>query len=167
MPWFHRKESASLVAAPGERPSLTLAPLNQKSDTMSFWLACQLSLAFQFLRMVRSFVWVSRTMRMSFLPYDPQNQSLSLTSGPPRSPPQSKIWSVWLALFDTAKSGLLFSSSGRFEDCSLWLARKPRAEPWKALVPRLVTKLIPMPPVATLRSPPPVVTLISSKASKS
>src|SRR5262249_38126790 len=59
------------------------------------------------------------------------------------------------------------SSSGRLCDCSSWLARKPRSEPWKALVPRLVTKLTPMPPDATLRSPPPVVTLISSKASKS
>jgi hypothetical protein len=82
--------------------------------------------------------------------------------GPPSSPPQSKIWSVWLAWSFTPSN-----SEGRLFDCSLWFARKPRSEPWNALVPRLVTKLMPMPPVATLRSPPPVVTLISSKASKS
>src|SRR6185295_7060121 len=40
-------------------------------------------------------------------------------------------------------------------------------EPWKALVPRLVTKLIPSPPVWTLMSLPPVFTAISSKESKS
>ena len=152
----------SLVTTPGSRPILTLAPLNQNSDSMSLPLACQFSLAFQFFSRVLSLVCVKRAMRMSFLPYDPQNQSLSLRIGPPRSPPQSKIWSVW-----GPKGWKALTSAGVLFDCSLWFARNPRAEPWKALVPRLVTKLIPMPPVATFRSPPPVVTLISSKASKS
>jgi hypothetical protein len=160
-------------AAPSERPNFSLAPLKKKNETWSFEPACQLSLAFQFGRMVLSLVWLKRTSRMSFRPYENQNQTLSLSTGPPRSAPQSWIWSMCSALSLKLPSGScrrasFFSSSGRFDDCrmSSWL-KKLCTEPWKVFVPRLVTKFRPTPPVITFRSLPPVSTLISSKASKS
>ena len=74
---------------------------------------------------------------------------------------------MWFALSPPWSRGSPTRASGRFEDWSLWLPRKSRIEPWKALVPRLVTKLIPSPPVWTLMSLPPVFTAIWSKESKS
>ena len=79
---------------------------------------------------------------------------------------------MWSALSRYVPSGFLSRGSalrepGRLlEDKSSW-ETKNRAPPVNLLVPRFVTMLMPMPPVCMVRSPPPVVTLISLKASKS
>ncbi len=87
--------------------------------------------------------------------------------GPPRSKPKSLICSMWSALSLPLRRGSFFRLSGTLPEAILSWARKPRALPWNLFVPRLVTRLMPMPPDWTLRSLPPVVTLISWKAPKS
>src|SRR5688572_10705006 len=74
---------------------------------------------------------------------------------------------MWLALSLPLRRGSLISWSGTLPEAILSWARYPRALPWNLLVPRLVTRLIPRPPAWTLRSLPPVVTVISWNAPKS
>src|SRR4051812_20309090 len=104
---------------------------------------------------------------MSLSPYEPQNHRRSFTIGPPTSKPQSRMKSVWFALSEPSSRGSPTSADGRLVDSRLWLSSVNLALPRKRFVPRRVTKLMPMPPVCTLRSLPPVFTATSSKASKS
>src|SRR5690242_1123028 len=118
---------------------------------------------------------------MSFLPYEPQIHSLSLTIGPPSSAPYSRMLSIWLPCFTVGWArpfgsnrnvglrlleGLAFHEPALprspFEmlefDCQLLSAELTRALPRQSLVPRLVTMLSTTPPVAMVASEPPVVT---------
>src|SRR5436305_7644629 len=104
---------------------------------------------------------------MSLSPYEPQNQRRSLRIGPPMSKPQSRMKSLWFALVDPSRRGSPTSDEGRFVDSRLELSSVNFALPRNLFVPRRVTKLMPMPPVCTFRSLPPVLTATSSNASKS
>src|SRR3954465_4244798 len=104
---------------------------------------------------------------MSLSPYEPQNHRRPFTTAPPTSKPQSRMKSVWFALSEPSSRGSPTSAAGRLVDSRLWLSSVNFALPLNALVPRRVTKLMPTPPVCTLRSLPPVFTATSSKASKS
>ena len=76
------------------------------------------------------------------------------------------MWSA-LSLPPAAGAVALRARRAGSTPCRLSCARKPRTVPLNWFVPRLVTKLRPTPPVCTFRSLPPVVTAISSNASKS
>ena len=70
-------------------------------------------------------------------------------------------------LVGTRQPRVALQSSGRLDDSIASLSMVNLALPLNWFVPRRVTKLMPMPPVWTFRSLPPVLTATSSNASKS